>query len=162
MTWLLANWRIIAAGGALVLAFAVGWTANGWRAAAVIAGSVATAEHQRAEAFRWVAAEQNRSAQAMADADNQALKVVNDAEQETTRLQQCIDTGTGCGLRVRVVRTSAQCGQMPEAGAAAGVGDRGGEWAELDPVARHGYYTLRKRLPEVEQALRLCVSQWPR
>lgn len=119
----------------------------------------AAAEHERAEAFRWVAAEQTRSAAEMALADTNALIEVRREQEKTDQLRDCIERGAGCGLRVKVVRPAA-C--VPEADTAAGVGDRGGEWAELDADARRDYLALRARLPVVEQALRLCVDRYPR
>lgn len=116
----------------------------------------ATAEHERAEAFRWVAAEQTRSAADMALADTNALIEV---KRQNEKLLDCIERGAGCGLRVKVVRPAA-C--MPEADTATGVGDRGSEWAELDADARRDYLTLRARLPVVEQALKLCVDRYPK
>lgn len=121
-----------------------------------------TAEHERAEAFRWVIAEQKRSAAEMAVADTNALIEVRREQEKTDKLRDCIERGTGCGLRVKVVRPATQCGNMPEADTAARVGDRGGEWAELDADARRDYLALRARLPVVEQALRLCVDRYPR
>jgi hypothetical protein len=116
----------------------------------------ATAEHERAEAFRWVAAEQARSAADMALADTNALIEVR---RQNEKLLDCIERGGGCGLRVKVVRPAA-C--VPEADTATGVGDRGGEWAELDADARRDYLALRARLPVVEQALKLCVDRYPK
>lgn len=145
---------------ASVLAFGVviGWTTAGWRHDAATSRLQAAAEHERAEAFRWVAAEQKRSAATMAVEDARATGEVNHAKQETERLLGCIERGDGCGLRVRVVRTAAKCRELPEAGTTPGVGDRGGEWAELDPATRSSYRALRERLPVIEQALKVCVN----
>jgi hypothetical protein len=119
----------------------------------------ATAEHERAEAFRWVAAEQTRSAADMALADTNALIEVKREQEKTDQLRDCIERSHGCGLRVKVVRGAA-C--VSETDTTAGVGDRGGEWAELDADARRDYLALRARLPVVEQALKLCVDRYPR
>lgn len=150
-------WRPWLYAGAAALLFLAGWTANGWRLDEQIAETTAAAEHERAEAFRWVQSEQKRSAAAMAVEDARATGEIRDAQDETARLLNCIDRGDGCGLRVRIVRAPVKCGTMPEAGTTPGMGDRGGEWAELDPTARSSYRALRERLPIVEQALRLCV-----
>lgn len=147
---------LVTHGGALVLGLLVGWFTNDWRLGEQIALTEAAAEHERAEAFRWVAAEQTRSAAEMALADTNALMEV---KRQNEKLLDCIERGAGCGLRVKVVR-SAAC--VPEAGAAAGMGDRGGEWAELDADARRDYIALRARLPVVEQALKLCVDRYPK
>lgn len=153
--------RAYLAAGALALTFCAGWVGNGWRLGEQAAALQLAAEHERAEALRWVQFEQKRSAAAMAVADTEALVEVRREQEKADRLRACIDRGDGCGLRVRVVRAPAKCGNVPEAGAAAGVGDRGGEWAELDPASRADYFALRTRLVTVEKALRLCVSQWP-
>lgn len=144
---------------ALAVAFFAGWFTNGWRLGEQIAQTEAAAEHERAEAFRWVAAEQKRSTAAMAVADTNALIEVRREQEKTDRLRDCIERGAGCGLRVKVARPAA-C--VSEAGTAPGVGDRGGEWAELDPDARRDYLALRARLPVVEQALKLCVDRYPK
>jgi hypothetical protein len=150
---------LVTHGGALALGLLVGWVANGWRLGEQIAQIEATAEHERAEAFRWVAAEQTRSAAEMALADTNALVEVRREQEKTDQLRECIERGTGCGLRVKVTR-SAAC--VSAAGPSAGVGDRGGEWAELDADARRDYLALRARLPVVEQALKLCVDRYPK
>lgn len=122
----------------------------------------AAVEQERAEAFRWVAAEQERAADAMAQADKQALERIAHENEEVERLRDCIERGTGCGLRVKVVRTPAQCGDVPETGTAAGLGDRSGEWAELSRSTSLDILALRSRLPVIEQALKLCVERYPR
>lgn len=154
--------RAYLAAGALVLAFGMGWVSNGWRMGEQAAQLQTAAAHERAEAFRWVAAEQKRSAAEMAIADTNALTEVKREQEETDKLRDCIERGAGCGLRVKVVRPAAQCGNLPETGAAAGVGHRGGKWAELDADARRDYLALRSRLPVIEQALKLCVDRYPR
>lgn len=160
---------VVTHGGALVLGLVVGWFSNGWRLGEQIAQTdtrtaraETAAEHERAEAFRWVIAEQKRSAAEMAVADTNALIEVRREQEKTDKLRDCIERGTGCGLRVKIVRTPAQCGNLPETGAAAGVGDRGGEWAELDPATRRDYYTLREQLAVVQRAAKLCVDRYPK
>ena len=146
--------RAYLAAGALALAFGAGWLSNGWRLGEQAAELRAAAEHERAEAARLVIAEQQRAAESMAEADRTALEKIH----ENDRLASCIAAGNGCGLRVKVARSAC----VPETAAPASVGDRGGEWAELDPGSRHDYLALRARLVTVEQALQLCVGQWPR
>lgn len=158
---MLPNW-MLTHGGALLLGAAAGWWFTDLAADAAASKLQAATQHERAEAFRWVAAEQKRSVAEMAVADTQALAEVRREQEETDKLRDCIERGNGCGLRVKVVRAATQCGNMPETGTPAGVGDRGGEWAELDADARRDYLALRARLPIVEQALKLCVDRYPR
>lgn len=121
----------------------------------------ASAEHERAEAFRWVASEQKRSAASMAAEDARATGEINHAREQTDRLLDCIEHGAGCGLRIKVARAPAKCGAVPEASASAGVGDRSVEWAELDGATRQDYRTLRDALKTRDEALKLCVGRWP-
>lgn len=154
----------------LALGLLVGWSANGWRLGEQIAQTETkaaraetAAEHERAEAFRWVAAEQNRSTEAMAEADRKATEEIAHAESETSRLERCIADGRGCGLRVRIVRSApAKCDGVPEAGAAAGVGDRSGEWAELSRGTALDILRLESAVRVAQEALKLCVAQWPK
>jgi hypothetical protein len=101
--------------------------------------------------------EQEAMASDMANADMKAIEVINNAKQEAEKLRDCVDRGTGCGLRIKTVTRN-----VPSACSPAGVGDTGSEWAELDPGVRRHYFYLRERLPVVQEALRLCVSQYPR
>lgn len=142
----------------LVLGLLIGWTANGWRLGAEADQLALGAEHERAEAFRWVIAEQQRSTARMAEADKKATEELNHAEQEAGRFRDCIDRGIGCGLRVKVIRTAAQCGNVPETSSTAVMGDRGGEWVELDPGSRQDHHALRFGIQRLETALRLCVD----
>lgn len=153
--------RAYLAAGALALAFGAGWASNGWRMGEQAAQLQAAAEHERAEAFRWVAAEQKRSAAEMAVADTNALIEVRREQEKTDKLRDCIERGAGCGLRVKVVRTPAQCGNLPEAGAAAGVGDRGGEWAELGRGTALDILRLESAVRVAQRALKLCVDRYP-
>ena len=155
------NWLYTHA-AAMVLGALASWWLTDLAADAAASKLQAAAEHERAEAFRWVTAEQTRSAAEMALADTNALIEVKREQEKTDQLRDCIERGAGCGLRVKVVRTAAQCGKLPEAGTPTGLGDRGSEWAELDADARRDYLALRARLPVVEQALKLCVDRYPK
>lgn len=148
--------------GLITASFLSGWHANGWRLGERAAQLEAAAEHERAEAFRWVASEQKRSAATMAVADTQALLEVRREQEEADRLRDCITAGAGCGLRVKVTRAAAQCTDVPEASATPGMGDRASEWAELDAGSQQAYFALRDRIPRLEQALMLCVAQRPK
>lgn len=156
-----ANWKALLLAGACLSAFFAGWSANGWRLGERAAQLEAAAERERAEAFRWVQSEQKRSAAAMAVADTNALAEVRREQEEADRLRACIDSGFGCGLRVKVTRATAKCADVPGAAASTGLGDRGSEWAELDRNSQQAYFALRDRIPRLEQALKVCVGQWP-
>lgn len=158
---MLPNW-LMTHGAALLLGTVTGWWFTDLAADAAASKLQAAIQHERAEAFRWVAAEQKRSAAEMAVADTRALSEIRREQEKTDQLRDCIERGAGCGLRVKVVRTPARCGNLPEAGTAAGLGDRGGEWAELDPATRRDYYTLREQLAVVQRAAKLCVDRYPR
>lgn len=147
----LPTWMWSAVAGAALAA-----TVQGWRYDAQISRIESTLANERSEAMRWVQAEQERSAAIVAEADEQATGVVSNARKETEQLRDCIERGSGCGLRVKVVRSPANC--MSETGSSTGVGDGGSETAELDASARRAYYTLRERIPVLEQALKVCVS----
>ena len=146
---------IVAAAG-----FLAGWQVNGWRLESNAASEALNVAYARAEAVEIANAEQRRRSEQMAAEDARATAEVNHARQEAARLRACIDRGNGCGLRIKV--QPVRCESVPAPGTASGVGDRGGEWAELDADARSAYFALRDRLPVVEQALKTCVSQWPR
>jgi hypothetical protein len=141
------------------VAFASGWLANGWRLGEQIAEASMAAQQERAEAFRWVAAEQAKSAQSMAQADQAAQEKLTNAEQDLSRLERCIADGSGCGLRIKVRTAPAKCGGVSEAGATTGLGAGAVETAELDPSLGSDYRALRIGIVELEEALRLCVSQ---
>lgn len=151
---------IVTHGAALILGAAASWWFTDLAANAAASKLAAAAEHERAEAFRWVASEQKRSAAAMAVEDARATGEIKHAQEQTDRLLDCIDRGAGCGLRIKVARNPTKCGAVPEAGAAPSVGSGSGEWAELDEESQQAYFALRERLPIVEQALKVCVSQW--
>ena len=130
-------------GGTLALGLLVAATVQGWRYEAQIDRTEAAADKARVTAAQWVIDEQARSASVVAAADEQATGVVSNARKETEQ------------LRVKVVRSPTNC--MSETGTTAGVGDGSIETAELDASSRRAYYTLRDRLPVLEQALKVCV-----
>lgn len=152
---------VVTHGTVLLLGAVSSWWFTDMAADAAASKLAAAAEHERAEAFRWVVSEQKRSAAAMAVEDARATGEIIHAKQETDRLLDCIERGAGCGLRIKVARAPAKCADVPEAGASAGVGDRGGEWAELDGVTRQDYRALRDALKTRDEALKLCVGRWP-
>lgn len=146
---------IVAAAG-----FLAGWQVNGWRHESNAASEALNVAYARAEAIAIATAEQRKREEQMAAEDARATAEVNNARQETARLRACIDRGNGCGLRIKV--QPVRCEPLPSPATTPGMGAGSGEWAELDADARSAYFALRDRLPVVEQALKACVSQWPR
>jgi len=151
---------LVTHGAAAVLAAVCAWWFTDLAHEAKASRLEAAAESARAEAFRWVADEQKRSAEAMAKADSQALEEIANAQQENDRLKSCIDSGAGCGLRVKVTRSAAQCANVPGSVTSPGMGSRGSEWAELDRDSQRAYFALRDKIPKLEEALKLCVSRY--
>lgn len=125
-----------------------------------VSAAAAAASAAHSEAMRLVLAEQALSSNKMSESDKAATEVISDVQEETNRLRDCIDSGRGCGLRVKVVRSpAATC--MQEADPTTSVGDQGGEWAELSPDARRNTYALRTQLAVTQEALRVCVNNYP-
>lgn len=155
-----AEWlKPVALAVVLIVGYIAGWQTASWRLGKQIAETEAAASSARAEAFRWVAAEQDRSARAMAEADRAATGRIANVEKESDRLAGCIAAGNGCGLRVKVVRTAAKCGTVPETGAAASMGDRSGEWADLSADSGLAVLAARKQLAKRDEALAVCMSR---
>lgn len=147
------------------VAFSAGWAAGGRAGAADAAEArrkVAEARREAEEARREVAeaavAERARVVAIRAEIEKETWTRISDAKKEAERLRGCIDSGHGCGLRVKI--TPPACPDVSAPGTATSVGDGGGEWAELDADARLAYFALRDRVETVEGALRMCVSMW--
>lgn len=147
--------RAYLAAGAIAAAFGAGWLANGWRLGQDAAQLQARAEHERAEAFRYMAAEQTRNAQALTALDAAAQRKLSDAETDLARFERCIAVGAGCGLRVKIRPVPAR---VPGSGAAACVGDRDGGAAELAADVGPDYRALRTGIVRLEEALRVCIA----
>jgi prophage endopeptidase len=147
-----AVWRY---GAAFALGLAVAGTAQGWRYTAQIATAEAAISAERAEAMKFVLAEQEASAARMAEADQKYTGELSDAKGKIADLEQRVAAGTS-GLRVKAKCPAAK--QLPETGSASSVGDRDGESAELSANARPDYYALRLGIAGVEAALKACVE----
>ena len=120
--------RLIAAGVALVLAFAAGWAAQGWRKDAQLQtlraqhASTLQAIADKTDAARAAVQKQERMTAAhLAELDRQKTKEIVDAKLETDRLRRCIAAGT-CGVRINTAPGTA-IGYRPADAAAPGVGD---------------------------------------
>lgn len=89
-------------------------------------------------------------------ANDAALSAANDvqkANDETTTLRKCIDTGSGCGLRIHVaaVPASPSGAAVPETASDSNAG-----YAELAPDARSAYFALRTSIIAVQGQLTAC------
>ena len=146
-----AVWRY---GATFLSGLVLAATAQGWRYDAKIAGMQRIAEHERAESFRLVQAEQSRAIKAMADADAKYSKEVSDATAKTEDLLRCIESGSGCGLRIKTKPAPS----MPGAGPSSGVGQGGGGYSDLDPSLGSAYRALRLEIARKEAALKMCVA----
>lgn len=128
---------------AIGMSFAAGWQANGWRLGEQIAAQTAEQQHTakvQADAKAldiWVA-------------DQHAQVKIQEANDETERLERCIASGHGCGLRVKTV---ARTCSDPATGVDSGTQST----AQLDPSVGPDYRTLRAGIVRLEQALKVCV-----
>ena len=93
-----------------------------------------------------------RDADAAADV---AAKNLKDAQNETNRLQACVSSGSGCGLRVRVV-TVATGSNASGATVPATVAVDSSGFARLDSTAGSAYFALRRGIDEVTAQLQAC------
>lgn len=87
-------------------------------------------------------------------AASDAAKKLKGAQDETNRLQNCVNSGSGCGLRVRVV-TVASPGAAGSAVSQTVAVDSAG-FARLDATAGSAYFTLRSGIAEVTAQLEAC------
>ncbi len=157
--------KFVIALAVLMVGFGAGWTSNGWRLGTQIANL--KTEHEQAVN---AAAEVTRLAQKAEDAKHEAevqrlaaidkthtdnLKKAND---ETNRLQRCLDNGT-CGLRVNVVG-SCSADRLPGS-ASSGRMDLG-SGAQLTADARRSYFDLRAGIATVTEQLGACQESLSR
>ena len=146
-----AAWRY---GATFAAGLALAALVQSWRYDAQIAGMERIAEHERAESFRLVHAEQSRAIKAMSDADAKYSKEVSDATAKTEALLRCIESGSGCGLRIKTKPAPS----VPGTGPYSGVGQGSGEYSELDPSLGSAYRALRIEIARKEAALKMCVA----
>lgn len=160
----LTGWRGYAAAftaGALVAACAA-WQVQGWRFGAQIAAikadeaiSVAESQKQAREILEHRVAEVGHINQQNAEAEWAAYGGMRNAQVQDDRLRADVDAGRQ-RLRVAAV-CPATSGSVPQAGAAARVGD--GTRAELDPAARSDYFALRAGIQQVTAQLAACQAR---
>lgn len=144
----------------LAVAFGAGWAVNGWRLGEDAAELAQAQAEQQREQWREVARETSRlRAQAatlqasLTSIAAEGRKAVEIAQNETNRLQRCIDRGD-CGLRVRVAVPTACPGAVP--GAPNGGPVDSGAGAALAADARPDYFALRAAIAVTEGKLSAC------
>lgn len=122
---------------ALALSFGGGWMVNGWRL---------NAQHQTE---KLAAAKATlRLTDGLAATNDENLAKLEKSQNETTRLRDCLRTGT-CGLRVHTI--------CPTATPSASVDT--GEGAELAEPARRAYFALRDAIDKHQAQLSACQDQ---
>jgi len=135
------------------VAFLVGWTANGWRLnSAHNAEAAARTKAYLAEVAK-VTGERDALTLKLSARDDDNLTKLKKAQDETTRLRDCVRTGT-CGLRVRV---SYPAPQSPDAPACTGVDT--GTGSRLDGAAESAYFALRDGIDRAGTQLTACQDQ---
>lgn len=148
------GWRYLAV---FTLGAVLAAAAQGWRYGEKIATAEATAANGHLEAQRYVQAEQDRSAAALAAADLKHTRELNDELAKNANLDDAVATGN----KRLFVAAKCPAAKLPEAPATTGVGSRGSERPELDPALRPTYRALRDGLVKAKEALRLCVAGHP-
>lgn len=124
--------------GAVLAGFAFGWAANGWRLNAHF-------ESEKLEAAKATL----RLADSLALANDENLKKLKDAQNETSRLRAGVGSGA-IGLRI-----NATCPESTAPGA--GVDPAAG--AELAGNARQSYFALRDGIDQASAQLMACQSE---
>lgn len=147
-----AVWRY---GAVFALGLAVAGTAQGLRYGEKIAKAETAISTERAEAMKFILAEQEAGTARMAAADQKYTGELTDAKGKIADLERRVAAGAS-GLRVKAKCPAAK--PVPEAGSVAGVGSGDGESAELSANARPDYYALRLGIAGVEAALKACVE----
>lgn len=92
--------------------------------------------------------------QADAAASDAAAKL-KEAQNETNRLQACVSSNSGCGLRVRVVTIASPGGNNGGTVPATVAVDSSG-FAGLDSTAQSAYFALRRGIDQVTAQLQAC------
>ena len=115
--------RLIAAGVALVLAFAAGWIAQGWRKDAALqalrsqhAKTLQAIADKTIDAQAAVRRYEKATAKTLAELDQQKSQEIENARLETDRLRRCIAAGT-CGVRFKSAPTPGAAGSYRPADA---------------------------------------------
>lgn len=151
---ILANWRLIAAAGAIAGAFFAGWLTNGWRwevRQADLVEQYRAAEALAADAARRQSAEWAAKA---TDLDRAHTAKLSEAQNEIDALRSAVAAGS---KRLRVRATCPPSASLPGAPAAPGVGD--GAAPRLAADAEQDYFTLLSQLSRMDEQLRAC-QEW--
>lgn len=148
-----AAWRY---GAAFALGVLLAATAQGWRYGKKIATAEAAISSERSEAMRYILAEQQLSADKMAEADTLHTGEIADAKAHIAQLERRVTAGP---TRLYVAaKCPAAAKPVPEASGPASLGSGSVEAPELDPNARPDYYALYLGIKEVEAALKVCLE----
>ena len=152
---LLPHPRLIVAGVALVLAFAAGWAAQGWRKDVQLqsqrtqhAKTLQTIAEKTAAARDAVQKQERQVAAQLAELDRQKMEEINAARSETNRLRRCITAGT-CGVRLNSTAGAASSRGAADA-AAPGVDNAA---PALDAALQQRVLDLRDAIAEDSAAL---------
>ena len=149
--------RLIAAGVALVLAFAAGWGAQGWRKDAQLqeqrtqhAQKLQDIAEKTAAALTAVRKYEHLTATHLAEADRQKTEEINAAKSETNRLRRCIAAGT-CGVRFKSAPTPGE--RAGGLGQDAPAGSVGNAAPALDASVQQDVLDLRESIKVDELAI---------
>jgi len=159
--WMLPEARALIAAVLFALAFAAGWTANGWRLDATISqlGLDHTNEIKRmSEGARNREKELQREMDAReaawALAGSEIYRRLQDATDDNSRLRADVDAGR---RRLRVAATCPDSNRVPDTGTAAGLDHGAG--AELTPDARSDYFALIDGIELITRQLEACQAR---
>lgn len=145
-----------------IVAGGAAWKAQGWRYGAEIAAMkadqsarVAESQRQAREILERRVAEVGQINERNAKAEWAAYGGMRNAQVQDDALRADVDAGR---QRLHVAAScAAASGGMPQAGAAARVGD--GARAELDPAARSDYFALRAGIRRLTAQLEACQAR---
>ena len=142
--------KLVAISVALVLAFAAGWGAQGWRMGMQLqeqrtqhARTLQDIAEKTAAALTAVRKYEHLTATHLAETDRQKTEEINAAKSETNRLRRCIAAGT-CGVRLI---STAGAGAASSRGAA----DAAAPGMDNEAAAIHG--DLQQRVLDLRDAI---------
>lgn len=143
-------WKIIGIAVLALACFAAGWTAQGWRADARIAGNAADQAVARARSSEEARATERALSAGFAAQDSLLAEQRRKTDEEISRL------GAGLSAGTVVLRVRAVCPAAGLPGGAADPGEYSGAGAVLDPAAGPDYLALRSGIERVEAKLAAC------